>query len=112
MWLPERIYLAVQPVDLRQGIDGLAVQVRALGHPGFDGAAYLFRNRAGTRLKMLLWDGHGFWLCLRRLERGRFDWPTTGVGTQAISRAQWAWLVQGARWQQLAVPPRPTPTAL
>lgn len=63
-----RIFLATAPVDFRQGIDGqAAVCRRVLGDNPLEGAVYVFRNRAGTALKLLLYDGQGYWLCLKRL---------------------------------------------
>ena len=59
-----RIFLALAPVDFRKGIDGLtAVCRQALGENPLDGAVTVFRNRAGTTLKLLVYDGQGFWLC-------------------------------------------------
>jgi transposase len=74
-----RIFLATQPVDFRKGIDGLAaVCRRALSDNPLEGAVYVFRNRAGTALKVLLYDGQGYWLCMKRLSQGHFHWwPTT-----------------------------------
>jgi transposase len=63
-----RIFVATEPVDFRKGIDGLAaVCRRALGDNPLSGALYVFRNRAGTTLKILCYDGQGFWLCTKRL---------------------------------------------
>ena len=68
-----RIFLATEPIDCRKGIDGLAAVCRqALGDNPLDGAVYVFRNRAGTTLKLLAYDGQGFWLCTKRLSQGRF----------------------------------------
>ena len=74
-----RIFLAMHPVDFRKGIDGLAVVCRqVLGENPLEGAIYVFRNRAGTALKLLLYDGQGYWLLMKRLSQGRFTWwPTT-----------------------------------
>ena len=74
-----RIFLATEPVDFRKGIDGLgAVCRQRLGHNPIEGAVYVFRNRAGTALKLLFYDGQGYWLCLKRLSQGHFTWwPTT-----------------------------------
>ena len=73
-----RIFLAMQPVDFRKGIDGSAVCRQILGENPLEGAVYVFRNRAGTTLKLLLYDGQGYWLCMKRLSQGRFSWwPTT-----------------------------------
>ena len=74
-----RILLATEPVDLRKGIDGLAaVCRRALTEQPLSGTVFVFRNRTGTTLKLLCYDGQGFWLCTKRLSQGRFTWwPTT-----------------------------------
>jgi transposase len=70
-----RIFLATEPVDFRKGIDGLAAVCRqALGDNPLSGAIYVFRNRSGTTLKILFYDGQGFWLCTKRLSQGRFTW--------------------------------------
>jgi transposase len=68
-----RIFVATEPVDFRKGIDGLCAVCRhALGDNPLEGAVYVFRNRAGTALKLLLYDGQGYWLCMKRLSQGRF----------------------------------------
>ena len=76
-----RIFLAVYPVDFRKGIDGLAALCRqTFAESPLGGAVYVFRNRTGTTLKLLTYDGQGFWLCTKRLSQGRFRWwptPTT-----------------------------------
>ncbi len=74
-----RIFLATEPVDFRKGIDGLgAVCRQRLGQNPLEGAVYVFRNRSGTALKLLLYDGQGFWMKMKRLSQGRFSWwPTT-----------------------------------
>ena len=70
-----RIFLATEPVDFRKGIDGLAAvcRQRLVDNP-LEGAVYVFRNRSGTSLKLLLYDGQGYWLCMKRLSKGRFSW--------------------------------------
>ena len=74
-----RIFLAMHPVDFRKGIDGLAAVCRqGLGANPLAGAIYVFRKRAGTALKLWLYDGQGDWLLMKRLSQGRFPWwPTT-----------------------------------
>jgi transposase len=74
-----RIFLATQPVDFRKGIDGLAAVCRQLlGDNPLEGAVYVFRNRSGTMLKLLLYDGQGYWMMMKRLSQGRFSWwPTS-----------------------------------
>jgi transposase len=70
-----RLLLAVEPVDFRKGIDGLAGIVRrALGADPLGGGLFLFRNRRATAIKVLVYDGQGFWLCQKRLSKGRFRW--------------------------------------
>ena len=70
-----RIFLATQPVDFRKGIDGLAAVCRqVLGEQPLSGAVFVFRNRSGTTLKLLFYDGQGYWLCTKRLSTGRFQW--------------------------------------
>jgi transposase len=70
-----RIFLATEPVDFRKGIDGLgAVCRQRLGDNPLEGAVYVFRNRSGTSLKLLLYDGQGYWMMLKRLSPGRFAW--------------------------------------
>jgi len=68
-----KILVAVAPADFRRGIDGLARLCREqLQQDPFTGAVFVFRNRRGTALKVLMYDGQGFWLCHKRLSRGHF----------------------------------------
>jgi transposase len=84
-----RIFLAVPPVDCRKGIDGLAALCRqTLGENPLGGAVYVFRNRASTTLKLLAYDGPGFWLCTKRLSPGRFHWWPTTAGPRVTLSAQ------------------------
>lgn len=100
---PAQIWIAVEPVDMRRGIDGLSAMVQQrLGQTPCAGSAFIFRNRAGNRLRLLLWDGNGVWLCQRRLHQGRFVWPKLGDAVFAIDSAQWQWLVAGVDWQRLS----------
>jgi len=70
-----RIFLATEPVDFRKGIDGLAAVCRqVLGDYPLEGAVYVFRNRSATALKLLLYDGQGYWIMMKRLSQGRFTW--------------------------------------
>jgi len=84
-----RILLAVQPVDFRKGIDSLAALCRqTLGDNPLGGAVYVFRNRTGTTLKLLAYDGQGFWLCPKRLSQGRFHWWPTAASRSVTLAAQ------------------------
>jgi transposase len=103
---PDQVWLAVEPVDLRLGIDGLSRKVQeALGLKPCDGSAYAFRNRSGTRIKLLVWDGTGVWLCVRRLHQGRFTRPQGQEAVWSLTEAQWARLVRGVDWRRLEIPP-------
>lgn len=71
-----RILLAVSPVDFRKGIDGLAGVCKGLMMDPMSGCLFVFRNRGGTSLKLIVYDGQGFWCCQKRLSKGRFRfWP-------------------------------------
>ena len=70
-----KILVAIEPADFRRGIDGLArLCQESLRHDPFTGAVFVFRNRRATALKVLVYDGQGFWLCHKRLSQGRFPW--------------------------------------
>jgi transposase len=74
-----RILLAVEPADFRKGIDGLAQLChKHLKSDPFSGAVFVFRNKRATALKILVYDGQGFWLCQKRLSKGRFTWWPKG----------------------------------
>lgn len=75
-----RILVATEPADFRCGIDGLARRAReVLDRDPFGGHLFVFRNRRGTAVKILAYDGQGFWLCHKRLSDGRFGhWPRRG----------------------------------
>lgn len=102
---PREVWLAVEPVDMRLGIEGLSARLQnSLACPPCDGRAYVFSNRTRTRLKLLLWDGTGVWLCQRRLHRGRFTWPQAGESLFSLSAEQWQWLMAGVDWQRCQTP--------
>ena len=98
----DAVWLAVEPLDMRAGTDTALGVVRVFGaaHPHH---AYLFANRRANRLKVLVHDGIGIWLCARRLHHGRFLWASTGLGTtsMAMTREQLDALVLGLPWQRL-----------
>jgi transposase len=103
---PAVIWLAVAPVDMRRGIDGLSMLVQqALGQAPCSGSAFVFRNRSGNRIKVLLWDGTGIWLCQRRLHEGRFLWPKVTDQCFSVTFEQWQWLIAGVDWQRLSAVP-------
>ena len=70
-----RILVAVEPEDFRKGIDGLARVCReVLQRDPFSGCVFVFRNRRAKAIKILTYDGQGFWLCQKRMSKGRFRW--------------------------------------
>ena len=70
-----RILVAVEPADFRKGIDGLARVCReTLRQDPFSGYVFVFGNRCRKAIKILVYDGQGFWLCQKRLSKGRFPW--------------------------------------
>ncbi|GMU63591.1 MAG: hypothetical protein AMXMBFR34_53540 [Myxococcaceae bacterium] len=81
-----RVLVAVAPVDFRRGIDGLAAICRqVLRTDPMSGAVFVFRNRRRTSLRVLVYDGQGFWLCIKRLSSGRFGWWPSSAN-EAVSR--------------------------
>lgn len=75
----QRIYLAVEPVDMRKQFNGLwALASQRLREDPFGGAMFVFTNKGHDRLKILFWDGSGVWVLAKRLEQGRFSWPQLG----------------------------------
>jgi transposase len=85
-----RILVAVEPTDFRRGIDGLArVCKDVLRHDPFSGWVFVFRNRPATALKILVYDGQGFWLCHKRLSRGQFRWwPSEDTAAKTLAAHQ------------------------
>jgi transposase len=69
------IYLAIEPVDFRKGIDGFCGVCRQkLEQDPMEGAFFLFRNRSGKMIRVLAYDGQGFWLCTKRFSQGKLHW--------------------------------------
>lgn len=97
-----RVYLACGHTDMRKSIDGLAAMViHSFELDPFSPALFVFCNRSRDRLKILFWDHNGFWLFYRRLERGRFQWPSESDGTtKLVSPRQLQWLLDGLSLEQ------------
>lgn len=97
------IWLVVEPVDMRTGMESMCGQItQSLGHAPASGNAYVFRNRRTTRIKALVWDQTGVWLCMRRLHQGSFVWPNMEAAFCELSSVQWEWLIAGVDWQRLS----------
>jgi transposase len=78
-----RIYLALGATDMRKGFEGLYGLVRdRLQLEPLSGHVFLFCNKARNRTKVVFWDGSGFWICAKRLEKGRLSWPNNGEDQQ------------------------------
>jgi transposase len=94
--LTGRIWVCLQPQDGRKGIDGLAAVVTThLGRDPLRGDLFVFRNRRGDRLKILAWQGDGFALYLRRLERGTFAFPAAEAAEVAVTATELAMILGG-----------------
>jgi len=98
----QHVYLALHSTDMRKSIDGLAALVSAVFQlDPFSESWFVFSNRERDKVKILRWDHNGFWLYYRRLERGRFRWPSSdGCQTMVISRRQLQWLLDGLNIDQ------------
>lgn len=95
-----RVWLAAGRTDMRKGFNGLSVLAQdVLRQDPFSGHLFVFRGRRGDLIKVLWWDGHGFCLFAKRLERGRFVWPSPADGRVAITPAQLAMLLEGIDWR-------------
>ena len=97
-----RVWLAVGRTDMRRGMNGLALQVQeTLGRDPFAGDLFVFRGAGGDLVKILWHDGLGLSLFAKRLERGRFVWPTSGAAGDsiAISASQLGFMLDGIDWR-------------
>ena len=97
-----RVYLACGVTDMRKGIGGLsALAQNVLGQKPTGGAVFAFRGRKGDRLKLLYWDGQGFCLYYKILEKGYFPWPNTDELISArLTSGQLAMLWEGIDWRR------------
>jgi transposase len=95
-----RIWLATGHTDMRKGFDGLALHVQqVLRLDPHGGHLFVFRGRRGGLIKILWHDGQGMCLFSKRLERGRFIWPSTMDGVVTITPAQLGYLLEGIDWR-------------
>jgi transposase len=110
-----RILVAVEAVDFRRGIDGLArLCKQQLKSDPFSGTLYVFRNRRRTAIKILSYDGSGFWLCHRRLSAGRFRfWPASATEVaQMLASHEFQLLIVGGDPTSAKIPPAWRPLSL
>ena len=87
----QTIFVGIHPVDFRKGIDGLAALCRSrLNQDPFSGALFVFSNRQRTAVKIIVYDGQGYWLCMKRFSQGKLGWwPTaSGIPSQQLLASQ------------------------
>jgi transposase len=95
-----RVWIATGYTDMRRGMNGLALQVQqGLKRDPHAGDLFVFRGRRGDLIKILWHDGLGMSLYAKRLERGRFIWPSPADGVVAITAAQLAYMLEGIDWR-------------
>ena len=95
-----RVWLATGHTDMRRGMNSLALQVQeVLKRDPYDGQVFVFRGKRGDLIKILWSDGQGVCLFAKRLERGRFIWPSPADGVVTISAGQLGYLLEGIDWR-------------
>ena len=97
----DAVWLAVEPLDLRAGMESALTRVVNVFGAARPHHAYLFANRRANRMKVLVHDGIGVWLAARRLNTGKFVWPKDASATLTLTRAQLDALVLGLPWQRI-----------
>lgn len=106
-----RVWLAAGVTDMRRGFSTLAAQAeKVLELDPYSGHLFVFRGRRGDLLKIIWWDSQGACLFSRRLERGRFVWPTAKDGKVNVTAAQLSMLLEGIDWRMPKKTWRPSST--
>ena len=100
--LADHVYLASGSTDMRKSIDGLAITVKEkFKLDPFSNCLFVFCNKKMDKIKILHWEHNGFWLYYRRLEKGRFKWPSkSSEQTLNISERELRWLLDGLTLEQ------------
>lgn len=95
-----KVWLAAGVTDMRKGFGGLsALAQNVLQQDPFSGHLFVFRGRRGDLIKLIWFDGQGACLFSKRLEKGRFVWPSAASGTVTLSPAQLSMLLEGIDWR-------------
>lgn len=100
---PDKIYISSANVNMRNGIDGLSavVQQKFLLDP-FSDAMFVFHNKSCDKIKVLYWDGNGFCLLYKRIERGKFHFPiSVSSDKYTVSNEEFEWLLNGLRIEEI-----------
>lgn len=97
----EQIWLATEPLDMRSGAERILARIIAVFGAAQPHQAYCFANRRATRMKVLVHDGVGVWVALRRLNRGHFIWADTRTPQVALDAEQFQALILGIAWQRV-----------
>ena len=98
-----KVYVAVQPVDFRKGMDGLAAIIQnEFKLDPFCGTIFVFRAKRADRLKLVIWDGTGLVLVNKHIESGKFAWPSISDGLIKLSRSQFEALFEGIEWRNIS----------
>ena len=95
------IWLYPTHVDFRKQINGLAILIAdQLALDPLSGQLFIFRNRSSNKIKLLWYDRNGFWLCYKRLEKGRLKFPRVDDSVMELTRDQLSWLLSGLDFTQ------------
>jgi transposase len=106
-----KIWLYPTPIDFRKQIDGLVILIADHLHlDPTSGQLFLFRNRSSNKVKMLWWDRNGFWLCYKRLEKGKLKFPDIIDDVMELTGDQLSWLLSGLDYIKQALSPEVTAT--
>lgn len=105
------IWLYPKPIDFRKQIDGLVLLIadHLVLNPA-SGQLFLFRNKGANKIKLLWWDSNGFWLCYKRLEKGRLIFPRVCDQVLELTRDQLSWLLSGLDYLKQTMLPKLSPT--
>ena len=103
----QRFFLGIAPLDFRKGIDGIvAVCKQKLQTDPMGGAWFVFTNRSRTAIKLLVYDGQGYWLCMKRFSQGRLSWwPQDAAASKAISAQHLQVLLHQGNPSTIYIPP-------
>ena len=97
-----RVFLCRHAVDFRKAHDGLCAIIRdEFQDDPFSGDVFAFFNRVKDRIKLVVWDRNGFWLCYKRLEKGTFPFAVSGEGRVEIEQGQLAMILEGIEWNKM-----------